>query len=275
VSKISIFNFDTPPSEMLSQTLFINYAQRLAKSLSKRIVLFAPTQPEEELAGYDASLIGDGCRELYLQFKRGKQETSPDEIRFKVDNAPSKKAGTKQLDTLKYNYPALSAYYIAGGFWDVRCTLEAQRSITSDEDFLDLYAAVSAHAIDLPPKRQSSQVCLGDRCQPCNRLTKSYNVCMVQSKSKKMVHGNEWFYGSELFREFMTKGTASSVGCSIRVQRGQAMRISNARARQLTGEDVNFPIQLDRDVIFAQKRRIPRYRHTDSTPMLTVRVFDI
>lgn len=269
-----MINFDAPPSEILSQTLFINYAQRLAKSISKRLVLFAPTQPEEELAGYDASLIGDGCRELYLQFKRGNQHTSPDEIRFKVDNSPSKKAGTKQLDTLKFDYPPLSTYYVAGGFWDVRSTLEAQQSITSDEDFLDLYAAVSAHAINLPSKRLSSQVCLGSQCKPCNKVTKSFNVCMVQSKLKKMVHGREWFYGSELFREFLTKGNASNVGCSIRVQGSQVVRVPTLQARRLAGDDTNFPIQSATDAIFAENRRIPRYHHSDSTPMLTVRVFD-
>ena len=92
----SIINFDAPPSEVLSQMLFVNYAQRLAASLSKRMVLFAPTQPEEELAGYDASLIGNGCRELYLQFKRGKQDSrSGDEIRFKVDKAIPVKCRSK------------------------------------------------------------------------------------------------------------------------------------------------------------------------------------
>lgn len=269
-----MINFDAPPSEILSQTLFINYAQRLAKSVSKRLVLFAPTQPEEERAGYDASLIEDGCRELYLQFKRGNQNTSSDEIRFKVDNSPSKKAGTKQLDTLKSDYPALSTYYVTGGIWDVQSTLKAQRSIASDKDFLDLYAAVSAHAISLPSKRLSSQVCLGSRCKPCNKIVKSFNVCMVQSKSKKMAHGTEWFYGSELFWEFLTKGTASSVGCSIRRQGNQVVRVPTIQARLLAGNNTLFPIQPSSDAIFADKRQIPHYHHSDSTPMLTVRVFD-
>ena len=274
MARTPIFNFDAPPSEILSQTLFINYVQRLAKSLSKRIVLFAPTQPEEELAGYDASLIGDGCRELYLQFKRGNQKTSPDEIRFKVDNSPSKRAGTKQLDVLKDEYPALSTYYVVGGFWDIRCTLEAQRSIASDVDFLDIYAAVSAHAIKLPSRSLSSQVCLGSRCKPCNKLMKTFSVCMVQSKSKKMAHGREWFYGSELFREFLTRGTASSVGCTILVQGRRVVRVPTAQARDFISDNAVFPIQTAGDAILAERGRIPRYRQSDSAPMLTVRVFD-
>lgn len=270
----SALNFDAPPSEVMTQMLFVNYAQHLAKSLSKRIVLFAPTQPEEELTGYDASLIGGGCRELYLQFKRGKQESSTtDEIRFQVDNSPSRKAGTKQLDTLKRAYPPLSAYYVAGGFWDVRCALEAQKKITADDDFLDVYAAVSAHAIHLPSGQKSSQVCLGGRCKPCNRSTK-YHVCMVQSKWKGLVHGADWFYGSELFHEFLTRGAASRVGCSIRVQRRQVVRIPTAPARQLAGDNAFYPIQPATDAVLAENRRIPRYRHSDSTPLLTVRVFD-
>ena len=156
-----------------------------------------------------------------LQFKRGNQKTSPDEIRFKVDNSPSKRAGTKQLDVLKDEYPALSTYYVVGGFWDIRCTLEAQRSIASDVDFLDIYAAVSAHAIKLPSRSLSCtgfDLRNGADCKPCNKLMKTFSVCMVQSKSKKMAHGREWFYGSELFRKSL-KETASSVGCTILVTR--------------------------------------------------------
>lgn len=271
MAKTSSISLDKPPSEMLSQMLFVSYAQRLAQTFSKRIVLFAPTQPEEELAGYDAKLINSGCRELYLQFKRGKPETSPDEIRFQIDNAPSRKAGTKQLDTLKNNYPSLSAFYVVGGFWDVNCTLEAQKTISSDKDFLDIYAAVSAHAIDLGSKK-SSQVCLGSCCRPCNGVTKKYAIHLV--RKPKMTYRREWFYGSELLEAFLSGGTKSTVGCTVRIEGGQAIRRPNVMARELVSDNDVFRIQPSRDRIPPFDRPTRRYRESDSTPMLTVRVFD-
>lgn len=271
MAKTSSISFDKPPSEMLSQMLFVSYAQRLAQTLSKRIVLFAPTQPEEELAGYDARLIGSGCRELYLQFKRGGQHVSSNEIRFQVDNAPSRKAGTKQLDTLKNDYPPLSAFYVAGGFWDVNCTLEAQKIISSDKDFLDIYAAVSAHAIDLGSKK-SSQVCLGSYCRPCNRVTKKYAVHLVRKPD--LTHGKDWFYGSELLQKFLLGGAKSGAGCTVRVERGQVIRHPNLKARELFGDNKVFSIPLFKDGLPPSDRSNRRYRESDSTPMLTVRVFD-
>jgi hypothetical protein len=265
----SSINLDAPPSEVLSQMLFVSYAQRFASSLSKTMVLFAPTQPEEELTGYDVSLIGKGCRELYLQFKRGYPDERSEEVRFKVDNSPTRRAGIKQLDTLKKKYPPLSAFYVAAGFWDVRCSLEAQNSVSSDRDFLDLYGAISAHAVALPKRQQTSQVSLGSRYYPYGGSAKSYNPYKIRD-ANSWTHGVHWFLGSELFEGFLRRSDPS-VGCSIEIRGGQVVRVPNRGA--LGWADEGIPVRAFADVLY-ENQRIPRYSHSDSTVTLTVRVFD-
>lgn len=220
------------PSEVMTQMLFYTYAHVFATSLSKKLVMFSPTQSEEERLAYDVRL-SFSCRELYLQFKRVEQ-ISPSNLKFKVDNNKSKNLEKCQLDELKARYPDRSAYYVAGGFSNVQCALHAQNKYLDAKNFLDIYAAVSAHSVNL--RKKSTYIKLNNFCGVCNH--KSYSPEIYKNL---LTHRQDWLYGSELIKEFL-QGSGASVGCSVNVRGDKIIRMPNSIAREQNAQQIEVSI---------------------------------
>lgn len=271
---------ESPPSEMLSQMLFAVYANEYAQRLGKRIVFFAPTQPEEEQMAYDVALLEVGCRELYLQFKRAEQG-KPDRarLRVKIDNKPSAPSTLGQLDRLSSEYPPRSAFYVAGAFWNLDDTFLAQHMLAGPSgfavaDFLDIYAAVRAEQIALPAGQKTSTMHLdGQFDRGVSRTTRAVQMC----KGGPLYSARDWFFGSQLLHEFLTKGARSTVGCFVQQdQQGNVVRLPNQQARDITS-DRQFPVRREnesRENTFDRQDPMRRENEGQEQPPFCIRVFD-
>lgn len=210
-----------PPDEKSIEVVFAAYVARLAHEMGKKLITFAPSQAKEKALGYDSRLIGEGCRELYIQFKRASAHN------YGLAFHPSDKA---QLNTLKTKYPPLSAFYVAASFADDHALLHAQHRLAAPK-LLDQYFAVDAQALE------------------CDSNSVRFNACILTWKCHSLDFPNHgpaqmrypierrfWLTGSELLcrflgcdHRFLSRGPGRysvppTRGCRLVVRNGQVFR---------------------------------------------------
>lgn len=181
------------PNEKVCEELFLAYTLQYARS--GKLILYAPTQREEYITGYDAALFTGSCRELILQFKRA--YSSSDGMYFNIVENHS----THQRDLLQ-RYPPNSAFYVAGTFESLIDLFNAQADQLTITGFLDRFIAVPAHIlIDGEQVRFTTQ----GRFQKCRYIKRS--------KSKQKIRYLDRIPGSELLNRFLhqTKFEAGAV----------------------------------------------------------------
>lgn len=177
-----------PPDEKSIEVVFAAYAALLAHEMGKKLITFAPSQAQEKWLGYDSKLIGKGCRELYIQFKR----VSAHNYGFAFH--PSDKA---QLDTLKTRYPPLSAFYVAASFSDDNALFNGQHELDPAE-FLDRYIAVDVQALEYDSNSVRFSDAVLNRKADCGA-----NPNQGRGWARKPIERPLWLAGSELLCGFL------------------------------------------------------------------------
>lgn len=209
----------TTPDEKSIEVTFAIYAHRLADEMRKKLITFAPSQQDEEELAYDSRLIGSGCRELYIQFK--KSYTHNYGLSFPIRKK-------KQLENLQDKYPPFSAFYVAASFPNSSQLLDAQHRL-DNRDFLDSYFAVDARSLD----DNSNSVRYINHI-----LSAKTNISSYPNHGPERVecpiNRPQWLTGYELLCTFLDyphcglssrRASLPAVGSRIIVRNGQAYRV--------------------------------------------------
>lgn len=213
------------PSETMLHLLFVSYARSLAKKSGKRLIVYAPTQNQEATKAYDAGLMRGGTAyELYLQFKRTTKAKGG--LGFRVDKPD-------QLDTLKKDHLPGWVYYVTGRFLDIDCALKAQEDGWTDPAILDMFSAVSAHDISIPPGKGSTTVPIGNGS--CDPPTFGSFVDLLGPKRTPLLPGMP-LQGFDLLDRFINGDGQAGVGCMVQPIIPRIRRVS----RSLEGQGPNF-----------------------------------
>jgi hypothetical protein len=127
------------PNERYTEILFLHY---VLSALPGPVELYTPSTREEYVAGYDAKIVGEGLKELYLQFKRPAVD-SP-QLHFQMTLT------AHQHQRLLYGLNSLvpgSVYYVSHTFTSIRHLNETIRRSTQPLELLAYYLAFTIAAL--------------------------------------------------------------------------------------------------------------------------------
>jgi hypothetical protein len=121
------------PNERYTEILFIHH---FISALQDPVEFYPPSTREEYLAGYDAKIVGQGLKELYLQFKRPEVEILSRDFRIPLTAHQHKRL----LDCLHPQAPG-SVYYVSHTFTSIHRLNEMIRQLTRPTNLLVHYLA--------------------------------------------------------------------------------------------------------------------------------------
>lgn len=249
------------PDEKSIEVVFAAYAARLAKSIGKTLITYAPSQTLEKDLAYDGKFIGSGCRELYVQFKKSSVH------RYGMAFRPSDK---EQLEALQKKYPPRSAFYVAASFEDDTDLFASQHSL-AEAGFLDRYLAVDATILD----KSSNSVRFNQDLLNHKRNIHDFPNHGTGHK-KTTIHRPNWLTGCELLCSFLgcdctdpfaskSTSTKSIIGSRVVVRDGRLVRLPmNVRSNNEDADYDSWSINRSNEPIYIASKEIS----------LLLRVFD-
>ncbi len=199
------------PSEKNIEILFVRHALNLC---GESATLFAPSTREEYKSGYDAKFVGQGCREIYLQFKTPRILTKGG---FSISLNPPQH---KRL----LNYPPDAAFYVFSAFTSKEDLKEQQIQLPKPKDFLNLYLAVEVHSMPLTTDFFHYSCCAYKK--PCNVKFKLERDGNIQS-APHQVDGKACYQGASLIKSFKNRRIGQTLSGIESESRGDEVQVKN------------------------------------------------
>jgi len=185
------------PSEKTTETLFVCHAFYYLKSLYPylNIMVFAPSQTDEDILGYDARFVGANFAfEVLLQFK--KSELEADVFTLKPSHTPSAGDGSSQHKVLK-QYPNRTAFYVAPTFKTYDDL--SKKQVVNSKEFLDNYLAINVQSLTL----ETTRIRYHSISSGAPTLVRYLEKGRRDTHSVILSRPKDWLKGSELFQLFI------------------------------------------------------------------------